>query len=558
MIPRSNGSHVRQVIHLYVFLGCYGLLWSRFVYLQLRSGDLSYQMAMRLRRQRTVLNASSGGIFDRGGHSLARSKYSGVLGFDPTVLHPANADSKKLAIIQARLTYSISVVAHIIGVTEAELRARVEHACVHLNSTRRVRFVTIRKDIPIEVCNAIRQWPRRLLGFGVLDSTRRFYACGASAAQVVGYVSSQGMGVAGLERTCGPYMRGTSGYVVAEVDQDRFEIPNTESERVPPTDGLDVHTTLDGAAQRIATEEAQKIADKYHPKGISIVIVEPTTGNVLTLVSIPTFDPNSGARAHIDLEALADRCSARLYEPSSTLKSLTIAAALDEGIITQSDRFYCSGTIMVGNQAIHCAMHGVAGGHGVLDARGILQHSCNVGAAQIGMKMGAARLFEAMRKFGLLDKVEVGLPGEQRGRLSFDRREHIYTDAKVARVAFGHSIATTPLHMAMAYASLVNGGLLMRPRLIASVSDRSGRIRRSWSPEVVRRVISESTSTIMCDMLRNVVTMGTGKAAAVPGYLVGGKTSTGNKYSPGRYMGSFIGFLPASTKATPRAMILEA
>src|SRR5262249_52792916 len=151
------------------------------------------------------------------------------------------------------------------------------------------------------------------------------------------------------------------------------------------------------------------------------------------------------------------------------------------------------------------------------------------------------------RKFGLFDKLEVDLPGAQRGRLSFDPNERIYTAAKAARVAFGHSITTTPLHVAMAYAAIANGGVLMKPRLIASVTEPvSGRVRRAWEPQPVRRVLSPQTSAEVVGMLRSVVANGTGKVAAIPGYQIAGKTGTANKYRYGAYVGSFIGFFPAS------------
>jgi stage V sporulation protein D (sporulation-specific penicillin-binding protein) len=547
-----------MVFAFLIILGCYLLLVARLVYLQLKQGPFLLLQAVRLREQKIVLHARRGALLDRSGVSLAVSLYSGVVGFDPTVMHPADPDPKKLAHLQSDLNKSVDRAAAILSIPAAELHAKVDDACAHFSPAKPVRFVTICKDVSIEVANAIREAKPRLVGFGVEDSSKRHYADGSNAAQVVGYTSAEGVGVAGLERSCGPYMRGKDGYAVAEVDTARREIPDTQRKLIPVADGLDVHTTLDGTAQRIAMEEGQKIADKYHPKGISIVIVEPTTGNVLALVSIPTFDPNPGERGHLDPEALADRCCARLYEPGSTLKSLTIAAALDEGTITTANTFYCPGAITVGNKTIHCAMHGQAGGHGLLDARGCLQHSCNVIAAQIGMKIGPEKLFEWEHKFGLLDKIEVGLPGEQRGRLSFDRHEHIYTDAKAARVAFGHSITTTPLHVAMAYASLVNGGVLMRPRLVTGVSDTNGKMLRSWAPKPVRRVISEATSNTLCDMLRNVVTTGTGRAAAIPGFMVGGKTGTANKYRAGAYVGSFIGYLPASAAVKPKVVILVA
>ncbi len=353
---------------------------------------------------------------------------------------------------------------------------------------------------------------------------------------------------------------GHDGFAIAQVDDRRREIPDTLQRLVPAHDGLDVYTTIDSNAQHIVTQEVQRVYEKYHPQGISAVVVDPITGDVLSLVSLPTFDPNPGKRQGLNGESLADRCAARLYEPGSTLKALTIAAALDAGVISLESTFYCGGRIQVGRGVIHCVLHGASEryGHGTETPIDIMRHSCNVGAAQIGLRMGAKRLYAAERRFGLLDPLGTGLPAEQHGRLSFDPHEKIDSPGKVARVAFGHAITTTPLHVAMAYAAIANGGILMKPRLITAVKDANGKVRQSWEPKAVRRVLSPRTSAEVAAMLRAVVSNGTGKIAAIPGYQIAGKTGTAKKYRRGAYVGSFVGFLPASPHARPRAVILIA
>ncbi len=543
-----------------VILACYLALIGRLVYLQGAQGPTLRLEATQMREQRIPLRAHRGSLLDRDGKPLAVSLYAGIVGFDPAVAQPDPANPKQTAKMLRDLTDSIHRAASLLHLPETELALKIAEARQHFDPQHPVRFVPLRRDVSLEMAQQIREAHPRLLGFGIADDSKRVYSSGDNAAQVVGFMKPEGAGAAGLERGCDSWLIGRDGYAVAEVDDRRREIPDTLQSLIPARDGQDVHTTLDANAQHIATQEVQKVFDKYHPKGISAVIVDPTTGDVLALVSMPTFDPNPGQRRTLQVESLADRCTARLYEPGSTLKALTIAAALDDGVINLDSWFYCGGRLLVGRSYIHCVLHGASerNGHGQETPLDIMRHSCNVGAAQIGLRMGANRLYAAERKFGLLDLFHLDLPAEQRGRLSFDRNEKINSPGKVARVAFGHSITTTPLHVAMAYAAIANGGILMQPRLITSVTDANGKIRQKWDPKPIRRVISARTSAEVCAMLRAVVANGTGKVAAIPGYQVAGKTGTANKYRRGAYVGSFVGFLPASPNVKPRAVILIA
>jgi len=559
-IPRS---FVRRRMEraFWLILACYVGLVGRLLFLQGAHGTALRAEATKMREQKIPLKAHRGTIYDRDGRPLAVSLYSGTVGFDPSVVLPDPKDPKKTVRTEQALMASIPKVATILHMPEAALAEQVRQARAHYNPKHPDRFVRIAKDVPFEVAQQIRDAHPRLVGFGIEDGSKRVYSSDRDAASIVGFVSSDQIGLAGLERSCRSWLAGQSGYAVAEVDDHKREIPDTLQRLTPAMDGLDVHTTLDTNAQHIAMEEAQKVYDQFHPNGISVVIVDPNNGDVLAMVSLPTFNPNPGQFELAPADTRRERCACQIYEPGSTLKALTISAALENGTIDLNSRFYCGGTLQVGNKVIHCVLEGAAarkGGHGWETPIDILRHSCNVGAAQIGMKMGPKALFAYDTKFGLFDPLHVGLPGETRGRLSFDKNEKIYTDAKVARVAFGHSITTTPLHVAMAYAAIANGGILMKPRLIASTTDSNGKVVQKWQPQTARRVISAKTSAEVCEMLRAVVEAGTGKVAAIPGYVIGGKTGTAQKYRRGAYIGSFVGVLPCDPKVKPHVVILVA
>jgi stage V sporulation protein D (sporulation-specific penicillin-binding protein) len=560
-----RGTFVRRRIErtFFVILACYLGLIARLFFLQGVEGSSLRSEAIHNRQQKIVLAAHRGSICDRDGKLLAVSLYAGTVGFDPSVLRFEGEDARKRDKDEKTLAKSIQTVAGILNMPVEQV-STIVHNGINAAPRKQVRFVPILKAVDLETAQKIREAHPRLAGFGVDDGSRRFYACGENAAHVVGLIGGDGIGASGLERTYHRWLQGTNGFAVVQVDDRLREIPDTVQRIEPAHDGYDVVTTLDTNAQQIATEEARRVSEAYHPMGISVVIVDPTNGDILALVSQPTFDPNPGQRKGVDTkllpEMMRERCASTLYEPGSTLKSLTIAAALDSGVITMNSEFFCTGRLAVGKKTIHCVLHGAseAGGHGRETCADILRHSCNIGAAQIGMKMGPDLLFDYCTKFGLFDPLGVGLPAEQYGRLSFDKTENVRSMAKVARVAFGHSVTTTPLHVAMAYAAIANGGVLMRPRLVSCVKDASGKVVKSWAPQQVRRVVSEQTSQLMMTMLRGVVSNGTGKVAAIPGYEIAGKTGTANKYHRGKYVGSFIGVMPASLKESPRAVILVA
>ncbi len=562
-LNRSVVQKRRIKIAFLFILACYVGLMARLLYLQVLHGAEIHQIAAQGRERRIVLPARKGTIVDRNGRPLAASLYIGEAGFDPFDTLTTGKDAKTARKIETDLASSIQRAALLLQIPEAELTATVQKARADFNPHKpHHQFVRLKKGLSMDTALLIKDARPPLLGFGILDGSKRVYASGDSAAHVVGFVRSDGVAQAGLERGCRKWLDGASGFALAEVDDHKREIPDTIQKMVPSRDGYDVHTTLDANIQHIVTEEAEKIVADSHPRGVSVIALDPNTGDILALASLPTFDPNPGKRKELNAlpkvemdEHFRDRCVSSLYEPGSTLKALTIAAALDQGIITPTTSFYCPGSLTVSKKTIREAHSEV---HGEETVRDVLRHSCNVASAQIGMRMTAKKLKQADEQFGLMDKLNLGVPGGIAGKWSCDPNEKQYSEAKAARVAFGHSIVTTPLHVALAYAAFANGGLLMKPRLITSLTDGTGKTVQKWEPQTVRRVVSPATSALMTDMLRSVVSSGTAKTIAMPGYQFAGKTGTAQKYTPGKYVASFIGYLPASPHVKPRVVILVA
>ena len=538
-------------------LFCYVGLVFRLLWLQGREGATLRAEAAARRLHRIELPTQRGSICAKDGSPLAVSLYSGKLSFDPGAMRTDANDTRHAERNERKLNAAIAYLAPLLNLSPEQLAATVGIARRNYQfhpHGKSVRDVLIAKDLPLETAGNFRNATMPLPGFSLQDGSRRYYTSGPNTAQVIGFVGKDGQPLGGLEKACSKWLIGQTGLAYAEQDGRHRTIPETLTRTRPSRDGLDVHTTLDPTIQHIVTEEAQKIAEKFHPAGISVVVVDPETGDILSLVSLPNFDPSQNLSG-VTIDAQWERCATRLFEPGSTLKALTLAAALDNGTITENSWFSCSGHFEIGRKVIHCA-HGEV--HGSQNAYGILKHSCNIGAALVGLKMGSEKMQETETRFGLLDKLDIGLPGEKRGYYSLDRTENINSMAKTARVAFGQSITTTPLHVAMAYAAIANGGTLHAPRLLTSLHDGAGTVVQKWDAQPGKTILKPQTCAEVSRMLRGVVTEGTGKIAAVPGYMVAGKTGTAQKYKAGKYVGSFVGYLPASPQATPRAVILVA
>ncbi len=551
-----------------VALGYFALMGRLFV-LQGVQGSATRAQAVSKRTGQIPLPARRGAILDRAGTPCALSVATANIGFDPYLFSKPIPDPRKSADRERQLQSSVSLLAEILNCPPADLAAKVKRARYEYPvwmSTRRhrnmdtiltsARFALIREGVDADTVARFNRSRFKLAGFWLQDGTRRTYLLGDSGLQVVGYVNDYGMPITGLEQTCNPWLDRHTGYLVAERDGRGRQIPGTETRSRAPLDGADVHLAMDGSIQKIVREELETAFTKYHPNGAEAVVIDPATGDILAMVSLPTFDPNASQKRPANVAEIGeyqfDRCACRVYEPGSTLKTLAIASAIDRGIISPNTAFHCGGGLTVANHTIHDSHMET---HGDLLPEDILRVSCNVCTAQIGLKIGLPELYDGVKRFGLGSPLNTLLPKEQLGRMRIPERRQF--PAQAARVAFGQAITTTPLHLAMAYSAIANGGTLMKPRLVTRVT-RGDRVVQSMPPTKVGQAISTRTSDLMMHMLEAVISNGTGRAAAVRGYTVAGKTGTASKYRPGAYVGSFIGIVPASRNATFRAVILIA
>ncbi len=460
-----------------------------------------------------------GEIRDCNGNLMASSLTASIVTADPEIAAPeAVTTAQKLA--------------PLLGLSQADLILKL---------TRGGRYVRLKSKVDMDTAQRIRAM--KLRGIGFEDQFVRSYPNGTLAAHVLGFVDAEHHGIQGIEASVDDYLRGHAGYEVMEHDRKGREIRAWRTEDISPKDGYNVVLTIDQVIQHIAETELDKAVQEHRPRSAMIIVSRPKTGEILAMSCRPTYDPNQPGECPPD--ARRNRCISDVAEPGSTFKVVSVSGALSEGAVTLEDRFDCeNGAWLYAGHVLHDAHP-----YGTLSVEEILYHSSNIGAAKIAAeRMGAARLYEYIRRFGFGRKTGIALPGEVSG-IAHPLSD--WSKLSVTRIPMGQGIAVTPLQMMMAVNAVANGGMLMRPLIIKSVEDADGNVVAQYRPQAVGRVIQPRASILMAAALRKVVTpLGTAPKAAVPGYDVAGKTGTAQEIENGqyvnRYYASFIGYFPAS------------
>ncbi|HET6454653.1 MAG TPA: penicillin-binding transpeptidase domain-containing protein [Armatimonadota bacterium] len=535
MKPRLSHDQLirRRVRSLFYLLAClYCLLALRLFHIQVILAP-EFKKKASAHSVKIPLLARRGTIYDRDGKKLALSIDAYDIFADPSMV----TNKKEVA---ARL-------APFIGWRE-------ESVLQVLNRPGRFAYLVRRADVSL--------WRKieaeNLPGIGATPTMKRVYPGGTLAAHILGFTNVDGVGIEGLEKAFDRQLRGKDGYVIAEVDARGEIIAGSRHKRVEPVQGKDLVLTIDSMIQHSLEMELEKSYSTHGAAGASAIVMDPKTGQILALANMPTFDPNHVAGTNADMRR--NRAVTDIYEPGSTLKTITASAALNERVVDLDDTFLCTGSMVIGRQTVRCSLHApFLEGHGKCNIAKILRYSCNMGAAGMGFRLGSEKLFSYEKAFGLYEKPGSEMPGEMLGMCD---RWQDWPQVKLANVAFGQGIAVTPLQLAKAYCAVANGGLMMRPYVVKEVHRPDGAVEIVKGPVLIRRVISEQTSAVVSQALHGVVTGGTGKTAQVEGYQVAGKTGSSQKasttargFAEGKFIASFIGFLPLSD---PRVVILVA
>jgi cell division protein FtsI/penicillin-binding protein 2 len=459
-----------------------------------------------------------GEIRDANGNLLANSQSVRIVYADQTI---TSSNAVKIA----------SQLAPLLQLNEASLIVKL---------TGTAKYIRLKQKVDEDTASHIRTL--KLRGIGFEDQLERTYPGNELASHVIGFVDANHKGVQGIESSMDDYLAGIAGYEVIERDRKGREMRAYREEGIAPRDGLNVVLTIDQVIQHIAETELEKAMHEFHPKAGVIIITRPKTGEILAMSSRPTFDLNDPGKYPADFRR--NRCISDVAEPGSTFKIVVCSSAMNEGLISLSDRFDCErGAWLYGGRILHDAHP-----YGLLTVDEILFKSSNIGAAKIAVqRLGASRLADYIRRYGFGRKTGITLPGEVSGIAHPLSR---WSAISITRIPMGHEIAATPIQMVLAMNTICNGGRLMKPMIIKGVVDPSGKPVITYRPEQIAQVITPRVTMMMSTALRKVPTPdGTAPKAAVKGFDVAGKTGTAQKIENGQYVrkyySSFIGYLPA-------------
>lgn len=396
------------------------------------------------------------------------------------------------------------------------------------------------KNVAIEIFNA------GYSGVYLSESVSRYYPYGDLLTQILGFTTIDNIGQAGIEAYYNELLAGLSGYSQVQSDLLGMEIYNSLTSYVSSIPGLDIYMTIDSNIQLMVEQTLSKLMQEQLAKSATCIVMDPNTGEILAMSTKPSFDLNDVPRDNVSLmlQYLKNQAIVDVYEPGSTFKILTMAAALDAGVAKLTDTFYCPGYCYVAGEKIKCWK---STGHGHETLTDGLCNSCNCVFAELALRLGVERFYEYFENYGLGQKTGIDFDGESAGILI---DEDLVKIVDLARMGFGQSIAMTPLQLITAVCACVNGGYLVEPYMVKSVEKDDGTVIVENNSTTVRQVISTETSEIINSMLEAVVSKA-GKYTFIEGFEIGGKTGTSQKYengaiASGKYYSSFVGTYPAS------------
>ncbi len=553
---RADSGHHKRILLIMAVLGIAAFLpvGLQLYNLMIRQYDYYSLLALRNQTRTTAVTADRGTIYDRNMNILACSVTVENVYLDPHELKQSKAD--------------IADIAQTLGQLLDKEPAWIEEQAK--DTTKRYKQVGDRVDEDTAAKIRVYINEKKISGIHLEPNSMRNYPYGSLAAQVIGFTNASNTGSEGIEAAYNSYLEGASGKVITTKGNNEMDMPYSFEKYVASRPGDSVVLTIDATVQACLEKQMEAAIARYDVQnGAFGMVMNVKTGEVLAMATLGSYDPNqyleiadpnvlqqteqlkllylanpedseaynSGKKAYQEavtaarLKQWRNRCLSDGYEPGSTFKVLTMAAALDCGAIDLNTSFHCGGAERIPgrSQLLHCWR---STGHGSEQTPQALQNSCNIAFAHIALKLGGERFYEYIKNFGVMEKTGIDLAGESKG-VFFDKQLVTDTDkwgtASLTSGSFGQTFKLTPIQLVRAIASVVNGGYLLEPYVVSEVIDADGNTVLKQEPTVVRQVISERTSKTMCSLIQSVVTEGTAKNASVAGYSIGGKTGTSEK-----------------------------
>ena len=585
----NTGQHRRILLVMFLFgiLAFLPVLW-RLYDLMVRNYDRYAALALRNQTRTTTVTAERGEIYDRNMNILATNVHVENVYLDPHELKQSKADLEEIS--------------HVLGeILEKDPVWILEQA----KDTKK-RYKQVGSRVETEIAFRIRDFinSRNISGIHLEPASRRSYPFGNLAAQVIGFTNAGGDGSEGVEASYNSYLTGKAGRVITTKGNNEMDMPFSYENYVSSRQGDSLILTLDTTVQACLEKQLQNAMDRYAVQnGAFGLVMNAKTGEILAMATLGSYDPNNyleiadqktadqlqklkntylsqpegseayetGKKAYNEalnaarLKQWRNRVLSDGYEPGSTFKVLTMAAALDCGAINLNTSFHCTGSQQIPGRAqlLHCWR---SAGHGSEQTPQALQNSCNIAFAHIALKLGGQRFYDYIEKFGILEKTGIDLSGESKG-IFFDKALVTNTDkwgtASLTSGSFGQTFKITPLQLVRAIASVVNGGYLLEPYIVSEIMDADGNTVMKAEPTVTRQTISKETSDTMRELIRSVVTEGTAKNAAVAGFSIGGKTGTSEKIdvfdeNGQRVQDKIVSFVGIAPMEDPEYIVLAA
>ena len=502
----------------------FGLV-GRLVYLMGFRSDYYYEKAQQLHERERDIKAARGRILDAKGKVLADNKTVCTI----SVIHSQIKDPKRV----------IQVLSRELEMEEEEIRKRVEKNSSNVEKT---------------VGDTIRSYG--LSGVKVDEDYRRYYPYETLASRVLGFTGGDNQGILGLEVKYEEILKGEPGKILTTTDARGVELDQYGENRRNPIPGNDLRISLDASIQEFAEQAARKVMEEKQAERVSVLLMNPQNGEIYACVNVPEFNLNQPFELNtgVDTKGMGEKkkqellnqmwrnpCLNDTYEPGSTFKIITMAAGLEQGVVSLDDRFYCPGYKLVDDRRIHCAKRT---GHGSQTFVQGAQNSCNPVFIEVGLRLGVDNYYKYFQKFGLMKKTGIDLPGEA-GTIMHQKKN--MGNVELATVAFGQSFQITPIQLAATVSSLINGGNRITPHFGVMVQSTGGERIKKLTYPVETGIVSGETSENIRNILESVVSQGSGKNAKIEGYTIGGKTATSQTLprSANRYISSFLGFAPA-------------
>ena len=515
MVLNSTGHRKKTWVLFMMLILCMAGLMIRIGYIMIFESSYYEGKAKEIQERERIISGIRGDILDRNGNVIAVNETA----YNISVIHNQISDEEKV----------IEVLSGELGIDEEKVRKRVEKVS---------SIEKIKNNVSKEMGEKILSY--NLDGVKVDESSIRYYPNNELFSKVIGFAGSDGQGVVGLETVYDKLLARTPGKILTTCDGRGVEVEGFEEKRIAPGKGKNLITTLDVNIQKVCMEKAKEAYETNRADGVSIIAMNPKNGEIYAMVDYPEYDLNDPFEGE-DLNSMwRNSCVSDTYEPGSTFKIITASIALEENLVTLDEKFYCPGYIVVEDRRIRC--HKTAG-HGSESFVEGIQNSCNPVFIDLGLRIGSDRYYDYFKKFGLLDKTGIDLPGEA-GTIMHEKDK--IGQVELATIAFGQSFQITPVQLMTTVSSLINGGTRIVPHIGMAESENNGKIVK-FEYENKEGICSEKTSQTMRMLLESVVSEGSGKNAAVEGYEIGGKTATSQTFprSDNIYIASFLGFYPA-------------